>query len=97
MNRYAAIEKKTFDLSNGHLVDAELLEREILKICHYVQRVTLAVKDRKHIVAIIYPNKKSSFQLLILKSLRSRAVFVPGTLASWGNAFLVVYKLSTTD
>ncbi len=58
MSAYTSIENKVHKLSNGQLVDTALLEQEIKKICHYVQDVTITVKDEKYLTAIIFPNRK---------------------------------------
>ena len=57
MSTFTSIESK-IKLANGQQVDRGLLEAEISKICHYVQHVTIGVKDGKELFAIIFPNRR---------------------------------------
>ena len=57
MNAFTSIDERVLTLPNGQLVEAEKLEKEIRRICHYVHHVALAVKDGKYLVAMIFPNK----------------------------------------
>ena len=52
-----SIDAKIFRLPNGELIETEKLEAEIKRICHYVNYVTLAIKDDKYLIALIFPNK----------------------------------------
>jgi long-subunit acyl-CoA synthetase (AMP-forming) len=53
-----AIEGNMTKLSNGQLLDTELLKKEIRRVCHYVQHVILVLKDERSVVAVIFPNKE---------------------------------------
>lgn len=53
----SSIDAKIFRLPNGELIETEKLEAELKKICHYVEYVTLAIKDNEYLIAIIFPNK----------------------------------------
>ncbi len=54
---YVPVENMELKLPNGLLVDRELLESEIKKICHYVHHVVLVVKDERMLGAMIFPNR----------------------------------------
>ncbi len=58
MNKFAALNNNLVKLSNGQEVDRVTLEKEIKRICHYVQNVVIALKDEKQVVALIFPNKR---------------------------------------
>lgn len=55
MSKFTAMESKVTKLSNGKMVDTEELEREIGRICHYVQHAVIVQKDNKYTVAVIFP------------------------------------------
>lgn len=80
---FTSIDNKVFRLSNGQLVEAEILEEEIKRICHYVNYVTLAIKDRINLVAIIFPNKKL-FSNPDYKNLPEEGCFCPRNLKELG-------------
>ncbi len=54
---YVPVENMEMTLPNGLLVDRDLLEHEIKKICHYVHHVVFVVKDNLLLAAMIFPNR----------------------------------------
>ena len=55
---FTPIDKTISQLPNGQLVNAELLEKEIKKICHYVHYVVIVQNDEQYVVAMIFPNRE---------------------------------------
>jgi long-subunit acyl-CoA synthetase (AMP-forming) len=54
---YVPVVNMELILPNGLLVNRELLESEIKKICHYVQHTILVIKDDETLLAMIFPNR----------------------------------------
>jgi long-subunit acyl-CoA synthetase (AMP-forming) len=57
MANFTVINENVFTLANGQKVDTVMLEREIGKVCHYVEHVVIVLRDGKYPVAMIFPNR----------------------------------------
>jgi long-subunit acyl-CoA synthetase (AMP-forming) len=83
MSNFTSIDESKMTLPNGQLIDTELLEREIKRICHYVHHVVLTLRDGKTLIAIIFPNR-SLFTNPDYEKSREEGCFCPRNLHELG-------------
>ena len=57
MASFTIIESGNTPLKNGKLIDWNILESEVKKVCHYVKHVAFFLSDKQEVIAMIFPDR----------------------------------------